>query len=133
MNGNAGLSLILQKNPNLDELTLSGNPWVDLETLEILAAHPKLDTLNLQDCQNMGNEGLRALVDGRAVGEIKVARGQRITDLQLSDNDWVDAVSLHMLSECRSLRTLGLRRCNQVSEGALARLRRERPDIAIST
>lgn len=133
MNGNAGLRLILQKNPSLDELTLSGNPWVNPETLEILAAHPNLDTLNLQDCQNMANEGLRVLVDGRAVGEIKVARGQRITDLQLTDNDWVDDVSLYMLSECRSLKTLGLRRCNHVSEGALVRLRRERPDIDIQT
>lgn len=123
---NAGLQRFLKACPQLEDIDLSKCRWVNGETLQILAAHPKLRSCGLgAGWQNLATaEQLQqALTNGfpclqrldlsdRWVRDehLKViAETPRITHLNLDNCDWISSSSLKVFAEGKNLQHLGLR------------------------
>lgn len=103
----------------LRHLTLN-NTSMDRVAIKSLAGFKHLAELELVDT-GIGDE------------EVALLKNTRLTVLELAENPLVTDRSLEVIASMKSLRRVNLRRCTALTETALARLRRRRPDLAVKT
>lgn len=109
----------LSRLGKLRHLTLN-NTNMDRAAIKSLAGFKHLVQLNLVDT-GIGDE------------EVALLKDTRLTALELAENPLLTDRSLEVIASMKSLRRVNLRMCTDLTETALARLRRRRPELAIKT
>jgi len=116
---NAGLKILLEGNRRLEQLDLHETDWVDDETMGLLAAHPALRHVNLSQCPNITNAGLKTLFE----------RNQQMT-LDLQHNTWVNDDTMGLLAARSGLRNMDLRDCPNITNAGLKILLEGNPQLS---
>ncbi|MCA9804712.1 MAG: hypothetical protein KC777_22230 [Cyanobacteria bacterium HKST-UBA02] len=129
--------------PQLSQINLRKCKNITADGIKHLARLEKLRHLNLNNTRMdraavKSLAGFKHLVELELVDtgigdeEVGLLKNLRLTILELAEDPLTDK-SLDVIASMKSLRRVNLRRCKELSEAALARLRHRRSDLSVKT